>query len=274
MKGIVFGKGFLGTRISNEFNYTLSNIRITEENSLKNYLRREKPDVVINSVGKTGRPNIDWCEINKEDVISSNILAPVMLSNVCSKENIYLVHIGSGCIYFGNKGGEGFDEKDEPNFYGPQFYAKTKILSEKILSEFNHLQLRIRMPIDDRSHERNLIDKIKKYNKLIDVQNSMTTIPHMLNALEILIERRKRGIYNLVNPGTISPVEIMRMYQKIINPSHQFEKMELEELNKITPGIRSNCYLNTNKLKSEGIILPEIHEAVEECLLKYKENLK
>ena len=30
---------------------------------------------------------------------------------------------------------------------------------------------------------------------------------------------------------------------------------------------------NTNKLKEEGIFLPEIHDAVKECLLEYKNSL-
>jgi len=273
-KTIIFGEGFLGTRLKNSLNCLSTKINPLDIKALSSFLDKERPDIVINAIGKTGRPNIDWCEDNKQLTIESNVIAAANLCVECFKRNIYFVHLGSGCIYYGDNDGKGFSEEDEPNFYGPQFYAKSKILAEKILREFPSLILRIRMPIDEKPHERNLINKLLKYNKLIDVQNSMTTIPEMLEVIKTLIKKRKIGIYNLVNPGTISPVEIIEMYKELIDPSHNLEVLSLEELNKITKGKRSNCVLNTDKLKSEGIILPEIHQAVRNSLLKYKENLK
>lgn len=272
-KGLVFGKGFLGKRIAEELGYELSDFRILDKESLENYLTEKKPTVVINVIGKTGRPNIDWCESHKEETIFSNITIPSMLASFCSKQNIYLVHISSGCIYFGDNNGKGFSELDNPNFEG-SLYSRTKILSEKILLEYPCLQLRIRMPIDDRPSSRNFIDKIREYEKLIDTQNSMTTVPHFLEGLRKLITKRANGIYNFVNPGTTSAVEVMNLYKEIIDSTHQFEKFSLEDLDKVIVAKRSNCYLNTDKLKSEGIILPEINNAVKECLENYKQSLK
>ena len=276
-KGVVFGAGFLGTKIADKLRYLItprSKVDVLDTNSLRNFLDEEKPDIVINAVGKTGRPNIDWCEDHKEETVQGNILAPVNLAIECSKRDIYFVHLGSGCIYYGNNYGKGFNEKDEPNFYGPQFYAKTKILSEKILKEFPSLVLRLRMPVDDRPHERNLVDKLLKYDKLIDTQNSMTTVPPMIDAIKQLIEKRCTGVYNLVNPGTISSAEIMTMYKEIVDQTHNFEIFSLEKLDKITKGKRSNCILNTDKLKNQGIELPEIHLGVQQCLLKYRDYKK
>lgn len=237
---------------------------------LNSFLDKVKPDIVINAIGKTGRPNIDWCEEHKEETMLSNISAAINLSTECSKKGIYFVHLGSGCIYYGNNDEKGFSEEDEPNFFGPQFYAKTKIIAEKSLKELPGLILRLRMPIDNFPHERNLIDKLTKYSKVIDVQNSMTTVPHMIKAIEQLVEKKAQGIYNLVNPGSISAKDIMSMYKKIVNPSYEFGVFSVEELGSITKGKRSNCILRTDKLKNEGIILPEINEAVESCLLSYK----
>src|SRR3989344_7063575 len=170
MKGIVFGKGYLGTRISQSLNYTLvgrPEIDLLNFNDLSEFLDKEKPDVVINAAGITGRPNIDWCELNKEETVLGNISAALNLSMLCSKKNIYFVHLSSGCVYHGNNNENGFSEDDEPNFYNYQFYAKTKIISEKILKEFPGLILRIRLPVDNRPNERNLIDKIKKYKSVL-----------------------------------------------------------------------------------------------------------
>ncbi len=273
-RGIVFGEGFLGKRIAEALDYNTTKTNPLDIKELERFLDAENPDIVINAIGKTGRPNIDWCETHKRETIESNVVAAVNLCIKCSERGIYFVHLGSGCIYYGDNNKKGFTEEDEPNFYGPQFYAKSKILAEKTIKLFPGLILRIRMPVDDRPHERNLINKLLSYDKVIEVQNSMTTVPHMIDAIKTLIEKRKTGIYNLVNPGTISASEIIKLYQEIVDPNHKFRVMSLEELDAITSGRRSNCYLNTGKLISEGIELPEIHQAVKECLLVYKERLK
>ncbi len=272
MTGVVFGKGFLGKKIAEKLNYEMvgREIDVLDFAAVGEFLDNKKPEVVINAIGKTGRPNIDWCEDNKEETFKSNVIAAINLGLACSERGIYFVHIGSGCIYDGDNDGKGFSEEDAPNFYGPQFYAKTKILAEMALKEFPCLMLRIRMPIDDKPHERNLINKLLKYSKVIDAPNSMTVVPHLLEAIKVLVEKRKKGIYNIVNPGLISATEIMEMYREIVDSNHSFETFSLKELDAITKGKRANCYLRTDKLESEGIKLPEIHEAVRECLIKYR----
>jgi 3,5-epimerase/4-reductase len=274
MKSIVFGKGFLGTRIAGALGYDLTDTNPLNLSELQGFLDFRQPKVVINTIGKTGRPNIDWCETHREETMLSNVSAAINLGIECSKKGIYSVYLGSGCIYQGDNGGNGFSEEDFPNFYGPQFYAKTKILAEKALLEFPGLILRLRMPIDDRPHERNLINKLLTYPTVVDIKNSMTTVPHMIGAVSRLIEKREEGIYNLVNPGLISPLEILQLYKEIVDESFQPKLMSPNELDSVTKGKRTNCMLNTNKLKSKGIELPEIHEAVRECLLKYKEVKK
>ncbi|MFA5258554.1 MAG: sugar nucleotide-binding protein [Candidatus Pacearchaeota archaeon] len=273
--GIVFGAGFLGKRISSELDYRLvsrQEVNPLNLSSLNDFLDQEKPAVVINTIGKTGRPNIDWCEAHKEETFQGNVTVPLNLSTECSSRGIFFVHIGSGCMYSGYPS-NGFSEKDTPNFYGPQFYAKTKIISELALAELPGLILRVRMPIDDRPNERNLIDKLIKYPEVISEPNSMTTVPHAINAMKSLIELRRNGIYNLVNPGLISAADIMNLYQELIDSTHTFKPMSLEQLDKVTVGKRSNCYLSTSKLASEGLELPEIHDAVKECLIGYRGRL-
>jgi len=276
MKGVVFGKGFLGTKIAESFGYLSTGIRINDDSQsldeLRSFLNEERPDIVVNAIGKTGRPNIDWCETHREETRKANTDAPIILSRECADRKIRFVHIGSGCVFKGDNDGKGFTEKDEPNFYGPQYYAITKIDAERELKKLPGLLLRIRMPIDGKPHDRNLIDKLKGYERIIDEPNSMTTVPDMLKSLKGLIDKDRDGIYNLTNPGTISPKEIMEKYKEIVDSSHSFRVMSLDELNEITAGIRSNCVLNSSKLEAEDLELPEIHGAVISCLQEYRQN--
>jgi dTDP-4-dehydrorhamnose reductase len=281
MTGIsVFGAGYLGNRISQELGAELvprSSVDLLDIKQIRNYLQKHNPQVVINCAGKTSGPGaigIDWCELHKTETIQGNIVAPINLASACKDLGIYFVHIGSGCVYAGDNSGKGFSEKDAPNFYGPQFYSMTKIDSERILQNIGGLILRIRMPIDDRPHPRNLINKLASYPSVIDIQNSMTTVPDMIRSMKTLIEARATGIYNVTNPGTISAAEIMHIYQQIVDPNHKFDVMTLNQLDAVTLGKRSNCVLDSSKIENAGAGLPPMHEAVKECLVRYSKALK
>jgi 3,5-epimerase/4-reductase len=278
-RGVVLGAGYLGKRIADHLGYNLRSFNVLNHSRLEKFLDETNPQVVVNAVGKTGRPNIDWCESHRQDTLLSNVVAPAMIGAECSKRGIYMVHLGSGCIYNGDNMGYGFKETDEPNFFGEQFYGDTKVYAEELLELIpgKILQLRIRMPIDDRPDGRNLIDKLAKYPRVINLQNSMTTIPHALPVIKFLIEKRETGIFNLVNPGMISAANIMHMYQEIVDPTHQFEVMSHRELDAVTSAKRSNCKLSMDKLKlvlKGRVWIPDIHEAVRDCLVKYKENME
>ena len=45
-------------------------------------------DVVINAAGYTGKPNVDACELAKEDTIHGNIVWPQILTDWCMLNDI------------------------------------------------------------------------------------------------------------------------------------------------------------------------------------------
>ena len=239
-------------------------VDIADASAVAEILESEKPDVIINAAGKTGRPNVDWCEDHKMETIHSNVLGPLVLLEECEKRKIYMVHIGTGCVYAGGSETP-FTEQDAPNFFG-SFYSRTKGYIDQILNDFPVLNIRLRMPFDGSQSERSLISKLVKYDALIDTENSMTYIPDLLEAVKKLIEKRATGPYNVVNPGMMSPLRIMELYTEIVDPTHTFQKLELEDLGSVTKAGRSNCVLSVKKLEEEGIFMRPIEEAVREAL--------
>lgn len=228
-------------------------------------LEREQPDVVINAAGKTGRPNIDWCEDHKEETVRGNVTGPLVLLHACLSRGVRLVHIGSGCIYEGDNGGRGFAETDRANYFD-SFYSRTKVWADEILSEFPVLILRLRMPFDGTDEPRSLLNKIRRYPRVLDVNNSITYLPDFLAVAEHLIDRGATGIYNVVNPGVTSPYRIMQEYARIVDPSHRCERLTMEQLREVAKTGRSNCVLSTDKLLAEGIALRPVDIVVEEAL--------
>ena len=116
----------------------------------------------------TGRPNVDWCEDNKQATVRSNVIGTLNLIDVCFLHNIHITNFATGCIYQYDEthpmgSGNGFTETDKANF-ADSYYSKTKAQVELLLEEYpNVLNLRLRMPVSDELHPRNFVTKISKY---------------------------------------------------------------------------------------------------------------
>ena len=271
MKYLIFGNGYLGNKFKESLKNEaeISNADIGNIAEVRKVLKIKKPKVVINCAGKTGRPNIDWCEDNKEETMYSNVVGPLVLAKVCSENNIFMVHLGSGCIYQGDNNGKGFTEEDVPDLKNiPSFYSLTKFLSEYMLKQFPVLQCRLRMPVNSQKNLRNFITKITTYKKVINEENSITVIDDLIKAVIELVKKKKTGIYNVTNPGSITHKEILDKYKELVDKNFKYTIINTKDLK--TKAGRSNCVLNTDKLKKEGINLLDVHKAIEKILVNYK----
>ena len=283
VKILLFGpEGYLGKAIAEYFRHddggdplfelVPTGQDITDEEAVRAAIADARPDVVINAAGRTGRPNIDSCETDKQRTMRDNVLGPLLLLDACDAFRIRLVHLGSGCI-FENATHHGvgstfaFSEDDPPNFDG-SFYSKTKKIADEAMRARPDrvLNLRIWMPFDGTLSPRNLITKLAGYQRVLDMPNSMTYVPDLLASLRALLERGRTGTYHVVNQGWITPFEIMERYRAIVDPDHRFVRLDLRDLPEVAKAPRSNCVLSMAKLAAEGVDLPAIHFRVDEAL--------
>lgn len=272
---LILGQGYIAHKFKDFFgaDAEISTVRIEDFSSVKAELEAKKPDVVVNCAGKTGRPNVDWCEDHKMETVYSNVVAPMILARACEELGLYMVHIGSGCVYEGYNDGKGWSEEDAPNFAG-SYYSRTKAWSEAMLKDFPILQLRLRMPFDSIPSERNFITKIVKYNKVISVPNSISVLEDFLIAAKTLIEKKATGVFNVTNPGVITHQEILDIYKELVDPTYNYTLFSIEEMEKITKAKRSNCGLSVAKLEANGIHLRPVAEAVRASLVEYRKHLE
>ena len=271
--------------------YEIANYRITpNEDDMLELIDQYKPDVIINATGFCGKPNIDQCELERTKTYMSNVVIPLMIAEQCERHNIHLIHIGSGCIYFGespnkkyivetyDKNPNGFAEYDngwvEDDFANPQsFYSKTKYSCDLALGSMKNVTtLRIRMPISEKNNPRNLINKLKVYSSIIDIPNSVTFVSDLVRCIDWATKNTKNGIYHVVNPEPLTAADIMREYQKYV-PDHKFNIITEKELDKITAAKRSNCILNGDKLLKAGFQMTTSKESLIDCMLKYSKNI-
>lgn len=273
MKYLIFGKGYIGTILSKRLNgeTVFAKSNLLDFNGITKELLEHRPDVVINTAGKTGRPNVDWCETHKLETVSSNVVGAYNLAQACLAQNQYVVTVGSGCVYDGDQGGKGFTEEDPANFTG-SFYSQTKDWEQTLLKDLpNALTLRIRMPIDWEPNERNYIDKMSRYKKLlVGVKNSATVLDDLVAAIEFLSAKRKTGVYNVANLNPIGWEEFMDYYKQYVDPTHTYEPVSLEEMHAtLTVAKRSTCTLCMDKLVKEGFQIREVHDALKDTFEKY-----
>lgn len=271
---LIFGNGYIGNKFKAALGdrAVISPADIADAAAVRAALDTHRQSAVINCAGKTGKPNVDWCEDHKEETHRSNVLGPQVLAEQCAERAIHLTHIGSGCVYEGDNGGKGFSEDDLPNYDG-SYYSRTKRQSEEMLKRFPVLQLRMRMPVDSVPNDRNLITKLVRYRKVISVPNSVSIIDDFITAALRLMELRRTGVYNVTNPGAIEHREILDAYKELVDPAFSYELMSLDELGKIIKAGRSNCVLSTAKLAAEGIMLPHIRDAIRTTLHRYKQHM-
>jgi dTDP-4-dehydrorhamnose reductase len=260
--------------------FHLAESRTYNRESVLAEIEKYKPTHILNAAGVTGRPNVDWCEDNKLETIRTNVLGTLTIADLADLKGIHHLLYATGCIFEYDDahpwGGPGFLEEDSPNFHG-SFYSHTKALCEDFLKNYsNTCVLRVRMPISDDLSPRSFVTKIVKYDRVVDVPNSMTVLTDLLPVSLIMAERGLTGIYNFCNPGAISHNEVLALYKKYIDPEYTWRNFTIEEQDLILKAKRSNNLLDHTKLVNAlpDVEILEIHEAMERVFQRMRVNLE
>ncbi len=266
-KILIFGKGFVGNRLQEELGCAISSKKIYAFKDAEEEVKQFNPAVIINCIGHIGR-NVDDCELDKDKTLMANTFVPIILAEVALRYGIRLIHISSGCIYhFDYSNDKPVSEEKMPDFF-ELFYSRTKIYSdaalETLMGKYPVLILRIRVPLDNRPHPRNILTKLINYKKIINLPNSLTYIPDFAKALKHLIEIKASGIYNVVNKGSLKYEELLDTYRKHV-PDFKYETIDYKALNLV----RTNLILSVDKLEEAGFKMRGIREVLDECVEEY-----
>ncbi len=272
---------------------------------LLEFLKKNKPEFLINVAGYTGKPNVDACEVAKADTLMGNALLPQTIAHACAVCAIPWGHVSSGCIFSGAKvtrNGQmhaekdltrpdlsslvekspetihGFTETDRPNFTFRDppcsFYSGTKALGEEAIEGVGQSYVwRLRIPFDEFDNARNYLSKVQRYAKVYDNVNSISHRSDFARACLDLWERRARfGIYNVINPGFVTTRQVVGLVEKVLKPARRFEfwKNDEEFYRQVAKTPRSNCVLDVSKLLAAGVKIRSVEEALADSLRKWQ----
>lgn len=262
---LILGKGFIGSHLQKTLGCQITKARVHSYKDALRIIKKYNPKILINCIGVTGEKNVDDCELDIDGVLTANSFIPVILAEACLRNNIKLVHISSGCIFnYDYKENRPIKEESE-DYFLKLFYSRSKIYAEraieKLSRDYNILILRLRIPLVNEKNPKNLLDKLLKYSKIIDMPNSITYIPDFVRAVKYLLKIDARGIYNIVNRGGLRYPKLMQVYQKYF-PGYKYKVISLKNL-KLT---RTNLILSVAKLQKTGFKVRDINSVLDECV--------
>ncbi len=276
---LIIGHGYVGQRCADVWGEkaVMADKRVESVADVVELIERFKPTLgVLNAAGVRGKPNVDWCETHQLETAVGNVKLPIMIAEGCAQTGTYLLHIGSGCVFYGDSPEQ--DGWKEDDFANPiSYYSKCKYAADLALWNMPNVGVaRIRVPLDNRPYPGNIIDKLANYPKIIDVANSITVIPDMIDVFEQLIAKKAEGIFHVTNPGAIKYRTLMELYRQYVDPNQTNEWITEEQL--VSEGLvsktRSTNVLQTHNLAKYDIEMPAIEEAVEKALKEYAEVKK
>lgn len=274
MRILIFGNGYIGNRCKDVWRdeAVVSDVHVHSKHDVLDEICKYGPDVVLNAAGIKGKPNVDWCEDHQLETIDANTLMPILLAEAAQEAGVYLLHMGSGCIFYGDSTHP--DKAWREDDYGnpTAVYSRAKWAADLVLSTLPNVGIaRIRMPIDWKPASGNLIDKLASYPKIIDVENSVTIIDDMILVFHQLLDKKAMGTFHVTNPGTMKHKELMALYKEFVDPNHTCEWISNDEL--VTQGLakkgRSNNFLANTRLAQFSITMRPVQVALRDTMQKY-----
>jgi len=278
-KILLIGGGYLGSRIA-EFLQAevvdIGEIDITELESVERVVAAKKPTHVINAAAMANTADLEKPEM-KTLGYRVNVQGPANLALVAERQDFHLTHISTGMLFDGaGADGQGVKETDLPT--PNNYYCWTKAWADAQLLPLHSdrvLITRIHTPLSRFDNPKNYLTKLRGFNKVVDAPQSLTIVEDLLVTLKALLEQRATGIYNVVNPGAMSAWDIVELMKKhgLVPADKEVAKMTRAELDAqvAANGGAQQTFpiLATEKLARAGIILPEVHEAVEQAILNF-----
>jgi dTDP-glucose 4,6-dehydratase len=249
------------------------------------------PTHAISFLGRTHGENFTTTDYLEQpgklvENVRDNLMAPIILSQLCADRGIHYTYLGTGCIFNdADPCGQAFKETDAPNFFGSS-YSIVKGFTDRFMA-WRHgqgvghkapcgysdiLNLRIRMPIVGEDHSRNFITKITHYAKVCSIPNSMSVLPELLPMALELMRSRHVGTLNFTNPGVISHNEILTLYKQHVDPAFEWRNFSLSEQDAVLASKRSNNWLDTRELQRLFPNVRPIRDAVEDLMKTYKRS--
>ncbi|MEM0135537.1 MAG: NAD(P)-dependent oxidoreductase [Thermoplasmatales archaeon] len=173
---------------------TIHAVDFRNEEELRNIIRQEKPDVIVNGVALT---NVDACEKDNELAYTVNAEAVKTIAKECERIGCKLVHISTDYVFNGDTGR--YNEMSIPNPIN--FYGLSKLVGDSFTQMLeNSLLIRTSGVFGYSNNFPKFVYTSLKSGKQIDAAKGFYSPIHASNlakATAIAIQKDLSGILNI-----------------------------------------------------------------------------
>ncbi|HUS10888.1 MAG TPA: dTDP-4-dehydrorhamnose reductase [Pyrinomonadaceae bacterium] len=225
------------------FSYDHHALDISDSDSVRQALREDKPEVVINCAAWT---DVDGCELNRERAFAVNASGPENLACASREINAGLITISTDYVFDGKKDGF-YTQRDQP---GPEsIYGLSKLEGERRAQLAYARTIVVRtgfvFGMGGSNFLSTIIDRAKRGEKLKAIRDAFGTpayAPDLARRLHELAKLDLPGTFHVVNAGEgVSYEEFARAALDLGGyVSTNLESVEMDSLNRPAPRPRNS----------------------------------
>lgn len=212
---------------------------ITDRKALKALCMKFRPTVIVNTAAYT---DVDGSETNRQEAWTVNVKGVENLVQMCRLFDARLIHFSTDYVFDGTKGP--YTEEDKPMPLG--YYGKTKLASENICKTGNIPYSIIRTNVlygsatsRHTDFVRWVLQKLIKNEplRIVDDQYSNPTfIDDLGHAVELLIKRKRYGIYHISGADWINRWDFAKRIAKTFGyADSSIQPIKTAELQQASP---------------------------------------
>ncbi len=240
---------------------TLEEMDITDKIVVDNIIAEYKPDVIFHCAAYTA---VDRAEENKELCYDVNVNGTRNIVDAAKKNGAKVVYISTDYVFDGNKDGI-YAEEDETN--PVNYYGYTKLCGEKLVEKLdNYLIVRISwvFGINGNNFIKTMLKLSETRDELFVVSDqigSPTYTEDLSKLLVDMVEKNKKGLFNVTNEGYCSWYEFAKYIFEINNKDIKVNPILTKDYKTLAKR-PYNSKLSKEKLELEGLSkLPDWKDA-------------
>jgi dTDP-4-dehydrorhamnose reductase len=240
------------------FSYDHSGLDISDPDHVRDTLKRDKPEIVINCAAWT---DVDGCELNRDRAFAANAEGPENLAHASRQIDAGLITISTDYVFDGSKDGF-YTQRDQP---APKsIYGLAKLEGERRAQLAYARTIVVRTGFVFGPGGSNFLSTIMERAKrgeqlkaIGDSYGTPTYAPDLAIRLRELAAIDLPGIFHVVNAGAgVSYLEFARAALALSgNAASNLESVEMDSLDRPAPRPRNS---RLRCLLSEAIGLTEL----------------
>lgn len=244
----------------------LKYLDITDRKSVEALIKEIKPAVIILTAALT---YVEYCEDHPKEAFEINVLGTTNVALMAKEINAKLVFFSTEYVFDGKAGP--YSEEDQPNPIS--YYGKTKLEGEKVIRDNlgDYLIIRTTVVYGYEKDGKNFIMQLIQKNKAglimnvpVDQYGSPTFRDNLVEATIELIQKDKRGIYNVVGCEVINRFDFSILSAEILGL----------DKNLIIPKTTIELGQKAPRPLKAGLKIDKIRQEIDIKLLSPKEGLE